>query len=223
MRRPLAVAVVLVMVALVVAAALDDRDVAFETGLPAFDLVGAIGPGNDVCVGDIDVPADFQRVRLVVGRERAQPLRVVATDEVSGRRVAAGRYPGGLPNRGGNVELGLGDVPAGGRIEVCVVNEGDAEQRIFGSPPDRDATRPPELAVVFVAEPPPSLLSLIPTVVERSALFKPGWYGEWTTWLLLAAAALFVPFLLGRALSAAYASDRSYSRGGADDRSERSS
>jgi hypothetical protein len=42
--RSLVAVVALALVALVVAAALDDREVAFETGLPAFDLVGNIGP-----------------------------------------------------------------------------------------------------------------------------------------------------------------------------------
>jgi hypothetical protein len=225
MRRPFATAVVLALVVLAAAAALDDRDVAFETGLPAFDHVARVAPGPDVCVGDVDVPAGFQRVRFVVGTmPQVQPLRVTLTDEAGGRRVGEGQFPGGEPSRGGNVEVSVGDVPAGGRLEVCAANEGAADQRFFGSPPNRDATQPPRLAVVFVREPPATMLSLIPDAVERSALFKPGWYGPWTTWLLLGAAALVVPFLLSRALSAAYASDRSYSSvDSEEDRSERSS
>ena len=34
---------------------------------------------------------------------------------------------------------------------------------------------------------PPTLLSDIPTVFERAALFRPGWVGVWTFWLLAAA------------------------------------
>lgn len=225
MRKPLATAVVLALLALVAAAALDDRDVAFETGLPAFDHVASVAPGTDVCVGDVDVPAGFQHVRFVVGTDpQVQPLRVVVTDEGSGDRVGEGRFPGGEPSRGGNVEIPVGDVPAGGRVRVCVANAGIADQRFFGSPPNRDATRRPLLAVVFVREPPATMLSLIPEAFERSALFKPGWYGPWTTWLLLGAAALVVPFLLSRALSAAYASERSYSSvDSEEDLAERSS
>jgi hypothetical protein len=103
-----------------------------------------------------------------------------------------------------------------------VTNEGTAEQRFYGSPPDRDATRPPELAVVFIADPAPSMLSLIPEAVERAALFKPGWYGAWTTWALLGVM-LLTAFALGRGLAAAYASDRSYSGTSSEDASERSS
>ena len=76
---------------------------------------------------------------------------------------------------------------------------------------------------MFVAEPAPTMLSLVPDAVDRSALFKPGWYGEWTTWLLAAAVLLLVPLALSRALSAAYASERSYSGAGIEGRSERSS
>lgn len=224
MRRALAVAVLVALSVLVAAAALDDRDVAFETGLPAFDLVARTAPGAQVCVGGVDVPASFQRVRLVVGSEpQAQPLRVVVTDEESGRRVGEGQFQGGAPGRGGNVEVAVGDVPAGGRLKVCVVNEGTAEQRLFGSPPNRRAMLQPTLAVVFVREPPATMLSLVPEAVRRAALFKPGWYGPWTTWLLFALAAVAVPLALRRALSAAYSFDRSYSRDSSGDTSERSS
>jgi hypothetical protein len=40
-------------------------------------------------------------------------------------------------------------------------------------------------------------------VFERAALFRPGWVGAWTFWLLLAALVIGVPTLLGRALRAA--------------------
>jgi hypothetical protein len=221
--RSLVAVVALALVALVVAAALDDREVAFETGLPAFDLVGNIGPGNEICAEDVVAPASFQRVRFLIGGGGvAQPLRVVVTDEVTGRRVAEGRFPGGQSFRGGNIEVPVGDVPEGGRLDVCVINEGTAEQRFYGSPPNRDATRPPALAVVFISEPAPSMLSLVPEAVERSALFKPGWYGAWTTWALLGAV-LLVAVVLGRGLAAAYASDRSYSGTSSEDGSDRSS
>jgi hypothetical protein len=225
MRRPLLVAVVLAVVALAVSAALDERDVAFETNLPAFDLVRNLAPGDRVCTSAFDVPADFQRVRLVVGGEiPAQPLRFELIDEATGRRRGGGDYPGGEPFAGGNVELAVGDVAAGGRLRACVTNEGDAEQRIFGSPPNRDAAQPPQFAVVFVADPRPTLLSMLPAVIERSALFKPGFYGSWTTVALFLVALLAVPFALSRALRAAYASERSNSRDGeADAASERSS
>ena len=227
MRRPLVLIVALAVAALLVAAALDDREVAFETGLPAFDLAATAGPGSEVCVPEVAVPASFQRVRLLVGGGAiSQPLRVTITDVASGRRVGEGRFAGGQSFRGGNVEVAVGDVPEGGRVRVCVVNEGTEEMRFFGSSPNRDATQPPTPAVVFIREPAPSMLSLVPVAVERSALFKPGWYGAWTTWALLGVA-LLVPVALARALTAAYTSERSYSgrvsEDGGGDGSERSS
>ena len=211
MRRPLVIAVLVAVAVLLVSAALDRREVAFEANLPAFDLVANLAPGDEVCAEGIDVPAGFDRVRLVVGRPRleAQPLTVVLTDEVTGSQVARASFPGGPSNAGGNIEVPVGHVPAGGRLRGCVTNEGDAEQSLFGSPPNRNATLPPVVAFAFVSDPAPSLLSLVPDVVERSALFKPGFYGAWTTWLLLGVVLLAIPFALSRALAAAYASDRS--------------
>jgi len=52
-----------------------------------------------------------------------------------------------------------------------------------------------------------SLLALIPDAFDRAALFRPGWVGAWTYWLLLGALVIGVPVLLSRALASAAASD----------------
>jgi hypothetical protein len=211
MRRPLAIAVLVAAAVLLVSAALDRREVAFEANLPAFDLVANLAPGAEVCADGIDVPAAFDRVRLVVGQPRreAQPLTVVLTDEATGSRVGRASFAGGPSNAGGDIEVAVGHVPAGGRLRGCVTNDGESEQSLFGSPPDRSATEPPVVAFGCVRDPAPTLLSLVPELIGRSALFKPGFYGTWTSWLLLGVVLLAVPFALSRALSAAYASDRS--------------
>jgi hypothetical protein len=43
------------------------------------------------------------------------------------------------------------------------------------------------LALLFLREHPRSLLSLVPTIFRRASLFRPGWVGPWTYWLLSAA------------------------------------
>ena len=58
------------------------------------------------------------------------------------------------------------------------------------------------IAVAAVA---PALLEL--AVFERAALFKPGWVGEWTFWLLGSVLVLVVPCLLAGAVRAADAGD----------------
>jgi hypothetical protein len=212
MHRPFAVAVALALAVLIAAAALDDRERAFTTGLPANDLAASLRPGEQDCADGIDAPVRFQRVRLVVGTYgRPGPaLRVALTEAGGGRRLGGAAVPGGYPDNG-SVEMTVGDVPGGIRLRVCVRNTGSSVLALFGNKPDRDPERSTVPAVVFIREPPTTMLSLVPEAVHRSALFKPGWYGPWTTWLLLAVAALAVPAALGRALAAAYASERSSS------------
>jgi hypothetical protein len=48
-----------------------------------------------------------------------------------------------------------------------------------------------------------SLLALLPDVFDRASLFRPGWVGAWTYWLLLVALVIGVPVLLSRALASA--------------------
>jgi len=47
------------------------------------------------------------------------------------------------------------------------------------------------------------MLTALPDVFERAALWHPGWVGPWTFWLLLALVLGGVPLLLWRALSEA--------------------
>src|SRR5918999_4971388 len=55
---------VLGALALLAAAALDDRERAFSVGLPAVRIAAELPPGERDCSLGIDVPADFSRVRL---------------------------------------------------------------------------------------------------------------------------------------------------------------
>lgn len=215
MPRSLALAVVLALAVLLAAAALDDREVAFSTGLPAQVVAAQLSTGSTACTGPVEVLDRFQRLRVVVGTEgRPGPsLRAVVSEQVGGRRLGAGEVAGGYPD-GTSVEFDVGDIPAGRRVRVCVTHTGGEPIRLFGSRPDRSQDLQAVPAVVFVRERPESMLALVPEAFERSARFKPGWYGAWTTWLLFAVAAVGVPAALARAL---YASKRSYSRSEADD------
>jgi hypothetical protein len=50
-----------------------------------------------------------------------------------------------------------------------------------------------------------SLLALVPDLLERASLFRPGWVGAWTYWFLLCALVIGVPVLLSVALASAAA------------------
>jgi len=71
----------------------------------------------------------------------------------------------------------------------------------------RERTDNVDVALELVRAPERSLLSEVPDMFERASLFRPGWMGAWTFWLLLAAVAIGVPSLLARALRGALAEE----------------
>lgn len=183
------------VLAVVVAALLDDRETAFTVGLPPVRIAAELQPGERACRADVDVPAEFSRVRLFTASfGRPGPRLTVAAGDSRGT-VAAG-YPDNSA-----VEASLEGVAEGERIEVCVTNEGDGRVALLGSPPDTspphlaDADLEPELGVAFLRAEPSSMAALVPQAFERASLFRPAWVGPWTFWLLLLVAA-GVPALL---------------------------
>jgi hypothetical protein len=202
MRRLLAVAV-LGALALLAAAALDDRERAFTVGLPPVRVAAELQPGQSVCRAGIDVPAAFSRLSLATASfGRAGPALSVSAGD--GR----GRVPAGYPDNS-TVEVDVGEQAEGGRIDVCVTNEGDHRVALYGSPPDTppdylgDPDLTPELGIAFVREESRSMLGLVPEAFERAALFRPEWVGAWTFWVLLGLVLAGVPLLLAAAYRSA--------------------
>jgi hypothetical protein len=203
MRRPLVAVAVLGALALLAAAALDDRERAFTAGLPPVRVVAELPPGDTVCHEGIDVPAAFSRVRLATASfGRMGPALSVSAG--GGR----GTVPAGYPDNS-TIEVDVGEQPEGGRIDVCVTNDGDHRVALFGSPPDTpadrlgDPERTPELGLTFVREESRSMLGLVPEAFERAALFRPDWVGAWTFWVLLGLVLAGLPLLLAAAYRSA--------------------
>jgi hypothetical protein len=94
-------------------------------------------------------------------------------------------------------------VPAGVLVTVCIASQGRGRAALLGSDPSPDSGslttggRPTgkALALIFLRPRSSSLLSLMPTVFHRAALFRFEWVGTWTFWLL--AAGLLIAFALG--------------------------
>jgi hypothetical protein len=199
MRRglaTLAAVAALGVLAVLVAALLDNRETAFTVGLPPVRIAAELQPGERACRAGIDVPAEFSRVRLFTASfGRPGPRLSVAAGDSRGT-VAAG-YPDNSA-----VEASLDTVPEGERIEVCVTNEGDSRVALLGSPPDTppphlaDPELEPELGVAFLRDEPSSMATLVPQAFERASLFRPAWLGPWTFWALLVLVAAGVPALL---------------------------
>jgi hypothetical protein len=200
---PLAAIAALGALALLVAAGLDDREQAFTVGLPAVRVAADLPPGESACSMAIDVPADFSRVRLSTasfGRP-GPPLTVTAG-------AARGTVAGGYPDNSA-VEARLETVREGERVEVCVANDGDHRVALLGSPPDTppyDLANPglgPAIGIVFLRDKPSSMAALVPEAFERASLFRPGWVGAWTFWILLGLVVVALPGLLAAAYRSA--------------------
>ena len=210
MRNAVLVVSALALVGLLLAAALDDREIAYPTGLPAVREAAVLAAGDRTC-WRVEAPVAFAAVRLVTGG--GGPLEVTAGD----RRGTA-------PVGAGNVTATVGRVAAG-RVRLCARNAGTAPVTLYGVPPDtrvRLLGNPAYEAVpaaVLLRDEPTTALAQLPRMLVRAARFDGGWIGTWVVWALLAVVALGVPALLARAL---YASERS-SSGSASAPAERAS
>jgi hypothetical protein len=195
----LAAVAALGVLSLLAAAVLDDRERAFTVGLPAVRVSAELQPGDRACRKGIDVPAGFSRVRLSTASFRRPGPALTVT-----AGTARGTVPGGYPDNS-TVEARLDSVVQPGRIDVCVVNEGDRRVALLGAPEDT----PPhelgnsgigaELGFVFLRDEPRSMAALVPDAFERASRFRPEWVGAWTFWALLVLVAAGLPALLAMA------------------------
>jgi hypothetical protein len=185
------------------AASTDERSIAFSIDVPNREPVLSVEPGQSVCEGPIQttsafggirawpVPAVFPGAGFAVRVRAADTHRVIATGRILPGYATAVSHDAGLS----------ATVPAGRRVVVCLLSTGPQRAGMLGSP----SGGPPmtvagkrstaSASLVFLRSRPRSLLSLLPTVFRRAALFRPGWVGAWTFWVL--AGALLVAFALG--------------------------
>ena len=213
-RRPglwLLAAMAAALVGIAAVAATDQRRVAFTLGVtPEREIVSLAG-GRTVCQGPIDVSAAFDRVMLQVGDERSSaPSLAVEVRTSSGERLlSAGRVPGGYRAGETYVTAPVGRVAEGQAVAVCARVAGPGEVGLSGGPPRAARTsratvdgrsQDGDLTLVFLRDRPRSALSLVPTMLERAALWRPGPVGPVLLALLLAAVAVGAPLLLGRAI-----------------------
>jgi hypothetical protein len=213
-RRPAQLVLGLALAAIAglpLAAALNHRDLAFTPGVPIIGAAVEVEPKEQACQLNLAVPQSFRRVELVplTGGNPGPKLQVRLFDTKSGRRLARTRVPGGY--RGDNpVRAHVGRIAAGRRIDVCVINRGadDVElaggkaESVLGSPltVDFHEVEGWALSLRFLRGDPRPILSQVPLIIDRAALFRPGLVGPWTLWLLAVLVAAAVPGLLAYAL-----------------------
>ena len=191
-----------VLAALLVAAT-DDRRLAFTLGVAREIPAVPLDRGQQACQGPIGVSADATRVRFAA--TTGGPL------EVAVRSVTPPRLLGTARARLGG-DARIPKISKGDRIMLCIRNLGTARAALMGDTGTAVAASsasldgrplPADLALEFDRESPRSLLSLVPDVFERAALFKAGWVGPWLFWVLAGLIVFGLPLLLYRALAAA--------------------
>jgi hypothetical protein len=214
-RAFLAVAAVAVL-GLLAASVVDGHDLAFTNGVPITHVAAVIRAGDQACQREIKVIEPFSVVEATATGlgHKTQPLRIEVRDARTRRRLAAGSSPEGYPDHA-PLPVRVGPVAAGRRIDVCVTNdgrkriglEGGKAESVMGSPLVVGALREEDLALTlrFRRPAPRSVLSQVPVMFRRAALFRPGWVGPWTFWVLAFLVVLAVPALLARALARAEA------------------
>ena len=222
--------VLVAALALALSAAGDERTLAFSNGANTFHLASFVGRGYVACERDVHVEGGFDALQLALfAAPRRADLTVTVAPSSGGRPIASGPVPPGSGSRRtsiATVRLSRG-VPAGGSVDVCVRSRRSSRSEaklvaIMGSP--RIGGRPSHVELigphgghaelgtdfhlVFLRDHPRSVLSQVPAIFRRAALFRPGFVGAWTYWALLAIVLVAVPALLVRALRAAEVDSR---------------
>jgi hypothetical protein len=196
---------------LIGAAALDRRDLAFTPGVPIIGTAAELDSKEQACQTKLAVPEAFREIEFVplTGGEPGPRLNVKLLDTKSGRRLARRKvsagYPGDRPLR-----VDVGRVPAGRRVDVCIANRGPDDVKLAGGKSESVLGSPLTVefhevegwavSLRFLRGHPRPVLSQVPLIIHRAALFRPGLVGPWTFWLLAALMVVAVPLLLAQAL-----------------------
>jgi hypothetical protein len=220
MRRPAAIAAGLCLAAVlagIAVLALQRDSLAFTLGVkPILPAVG-LNPGDVACQTPVAVPpgGGFDRIVVQLGTYGLPGPRMVAEIRDTGthRVLARGTIPAGYPDVAQAPEhvVAVGPVAAGRTVDVCLADRGDRRVAVYGNADAASRTSTAthdgqptgfDMNVVFRRSP-RSMLAVLGDAARRAALFKFGWTGAWTFWLLGALVLLAVPALLVRAVRTA--------------------
>ena len=166
-----------------------------------------VAPKQKACIPRIFVPAGTARIQMQVLTGAARP-EIEATIRIGAERFVrvSPFLPGGMQSK---VEWPIPRRPAApeateGSICLKSLAEKNGPGFVIGGTNGAPVTDPPptyagkpmdvSLAVWYLPKPGAerTLLSMLPDVMARAALFRPGWVGAWTPWLLVF---LVVPLL----------------------------
>ncbi|HEY6760995.1 MAG TPA: hypothetical protein VI318_15975 [Baekduia sp.] len=203
------------LIALVIVQASQSTNLAFTVGAAPQAPIAALKAGQTVCQRQLNVPphAGFDQIALQVGTHHrpGPPLDVVVRNHDTGRILGRGTLRAGypdIPTGGGDRVVATGAVAADQPIDVCVTNRGPRSVALYGSGAlanrNSDAVLDGketayDVTMVF-QDARHSRGSELADMFQRASLFRPGFVGAWTYWILVALMVLAVPALLWRAL-----------------------
>ncbi len=192
---------------LLLAGATDGRSTSFSLDVPNVVDAAILNPGQEACERPVVTTSSFGGLRAwaQAGIATGAALGVSVRDAEDERVIARGRLAVTSVTPGAYTATLSSTVPSGRRVAVCLRSEGPSRVALLGSTPVTGSVgltaagkrEPLELSLVFERAKPRSLLSLVPTIFDRAALFRPSWVGAWTFWVL--AFALLAAVVLGGA------------------------
>ncbi len=170
----------------------DERRVAFSLGVQDYGQVATLASGQVGCERDIVSQVAFGGITVWIAPPAAtpgSPIDITVRADATGAPVATGRLPRRYTSAGTYSASLSGTIPAGRTVSVCLRDAGPAAVGLIGGVTGEnlfiDGRRTgADLSMLLLRTHPASLLSLLPTVFRRAALFRPGWVGTWTFWLL---------------------------------------
>jgi hypothetical protein len=223
-RAPLLVLAIgaVTIAALALVAQRDGRTFAFTSNVRPTHVVASAVPGGEACQREVEAIERFDAVEALIGTHArpGPPVAVTVRERGGGRVVARGRLPAGAPDNRAVRVVVEPSVGRGQDVDVCFRNEGGSAVAFYGGAPEEtpghafEGSRPGagDMRLVFFRGEPRSVLSMVPRMFERAAVFRPDPVAAWTFWGLLALVAAGVPGLLALALRAALREET----GGAD-------
>jgi len=167
-------------------------------------------PADTACTEGIVLGADAERVRMTVaapGGTDAVPF----TLRLTGRGYAAERTVRDYVAAGGPVEAAIDPPPRTLPVTLCVTNDGTRALTLGATTESRTASRtttaidskpsPVDPTIQLLRSERRSFASLLPTLVQRAATFKPGWVAPWLLWALAGLLVLGLPLGVAVALA----------------------
>jgi len=194
-RRPLLASLSVVAAAVIVLLILGlhaERTRVLSLRVPDAEVVGTLPPGSAACEGPVRAATGPIQAATIWGASapRRTTLEVYARSG-AGRIVARGRAPAGTVADDQTVDL-VPQTPRNHQVTICVRDAGTAPFVLLGSatnPGVRTTIGGKRTSAQFslaLLGPRRSTFSELQLAFSRAALFRPGWVGSWTFWVLLA-------------------------------------